>query len=459
MVDDATVGGPPDVPGLRHESLLGTGGFAEVHRYEQVALARSVAVKVLFGLGERAAEEFRAEAHVMARLSSHPSVVPIYQVGEAADGRQYLVMQLCPPPHLADRIRAGGLPVPAVLEAGVQLAGAVETAHRLGILHRDIKPANILFSEFGRPMLADFGIASSAAIEAPLHAFSPSWAPPEQIASGAATPACDVYSLSATLWAMLTGRAPDSAADPAATRRLIDRDDVPPLLQDALLTGLARDPARRYETALALGRNLQQVQHHLGLPVTPIELWDGRDGADTLIQVAPGTDDTDKDGKDTTVLVPLATRDDVVETPARSHPWAPPAPAGAPGPKSGPVVPGAPAGVVSPGSPAAAPWETPTRREGNGAAAALVGVVVIAALALVLGLYWLFDRDATSVDPPRGTSTTTSTTTSSLPPTEAPSTPAPTDTPLRETPVPSPPATTPGPSGSAPAELGTGGWG
>lgn len=212
-------------------------------------------------------------------------------MGEADDGRPYLVMQLCPPPHLDDRIRRGGLTVAEVLEVGVLLAGAVETAHRLGILHRDITPANILYTEFGRPALTDFGIASSAAIETPMRAFSPAWAPPGQVASGAAPPQVDVHALAVTLWAMLTGRPPERPHEAGDTRPDPGREDVPTLLGDVLLAGLARDPDDRYPTALALGRALQQVQHQLGRPVTQIELWQGERGDTTVTMpddVAPG---------------------------------------------------------------------------------------------------------------------------------------------------------------------------
>lgn len=291
MADDETLG-PPQIAGLSYQGLLGAGGFADVYRYEQTALGRDVAVKVIHGLGDAARAQFRAEASVMARLSSHPFVVPIYQVGESDDGRPYLVMQLCAKPTLAARLREQTLPVEDVVRFGVQLAGAVESAHRMGILHRDIKPANILFNEYGHPLLADFGIAQSTDHAQPLRAFTPSYAPPEQAAGMPSTAAVDVFGLCATLWAALTGEPPAGPVVAGATLAGLGRDDVPPALEDALLGGLSRDPADRHPTALALGRALQRVQSRLGMNVTAIELWDGSGHSPDTVEVPPPPSDS-----------------------------------------------------------------------------------------------------------------------------------------------------------------------
>ncbi|SJN24949.1 serine/threonine-protein kinase [Luteococcus japonicus] len=272
MSADETVG-PPLIPGLEYKALLGSGGFAHVYRYEQTVLGRDVAVKVIHGLDEAARRYFSSEASLMARLSSHPHVVPVYQVGVSDDDRPYLVMQLCPSPNLSQRLRNTPLPVAEVLQIGVQVAGAVETAHRLGILHRDIKPANILFSEYGRPLLADFGIAQSLEATAqPAPAFSPAWAPPEQAIGQGFEPNADVYSLCATLWAALTGKPPWGPSRPGAARGT-DRPDVPHSLEELLHAGLSEEPQRRPRSAVELARGLQRVQAQLGLTVTPVELW------------------------------------------------------------------------------------------------------------------------------------------------------------------------------------------
>lgn len=276
MSTDETIG-PPLITGLRYKSLLGSGGFAHVYRYEQTGLGRDVAVKVIHGFDDAARRYFSSEANLMARLSSHPHVVPVYQVGASDDGRPYLVMQLCPSPNLSQRLRAAPLPVATALEIGVQVAGAIETAHRLGILHRDIKPSNILFSEYGRPLLADFGIAQSleatAATAGQMPAFSPLWAPPEQAVGQGFAATADVYSLCSTLWATLTGRAPLGPTRPGLAPQTMARQDVPAELVELLRNGLAEDPSARPHSALELARGLQRIQAQLGLAVTPVELW------------------------------------------------------------------------------------------------------------------------------------------------------------------------------------------
>ncbi|WP_374945780.1 serine/threonine-protein kinase, partial [Agreia sp.] len=152
---------PPEIAGFTHEQLLGSGGFADVFLYEQRMPRRRVAIKVLLSeaLTEGARENFDAEANLMAQLSTHPSIVTIYQADIAPDGRPYLVMEYCSRPNLAARYRREKISVAEALRIGIQVAGAVETAHRAGILHRDIKPANILTTEYNRPALTDFGIS------------------------------------------------------------------------------------------------------------------------------------------------------------------------------------------------------------------------------------------------------------------------------------------------------------
>ena len=152
---------PPEIAGFTYLQLLGSGGFADVFLYEQRMPKRRVAIKVLLSeaLTEGARESFDAEANLMAQLSTHPSIVTIYQADIAGDGRPYLAMEYCPKPNLGARYRREKISVAEALRIGIQVAGAVETSHRAGILHRDIKPANILVTEYNRPALTDFGIS------------------------------------------------------------------------------------------------------------------------------------------------------------------------------------------------------------------------------------------------------------------------------------------------------------
>lgn len=281
--------GPPTLDGYRHLRRLGRGGFADVFLYEQQLPRREVAVKVLFADADAAVfARFTDEANIVAQLSSHPAIVPIYQAGVSDDGRPFLVLEYCPGPNLAARSAAAPLPVPEALKIGIQIAGAVETAHRAGILHRDIKPHNILTSAYGRAKLTDFGIAQTLAAARPDHetGLSVPWAPPELFEAGQPSVASDVYSLSATIYTLIAGRSPfeipggdnDHVAVMMRIARsavpVIDREDVPPQLFAVLEQGLAKDAEDRHPSALALARALHQVESALLLTPTAIDVFD-----------------------------------------------------------------------------------------------------------------------------------------------------------------------------------------
>lgn len=280
---------PPDLPGFTFVELLGSGGFADVFLYEQHLPKRRVAVKVL--LTERMTSgsiaEFTAEANVMAMLSTHPAIVTIHQAGVAGDGRPYLVMEYCSRPNLQARYRREPFSVAEALRVGVQVAAAVETAHRAGVLHRDIKPANILVTEYNRPALTDFGIASTTAGAADAGGLSIPWSPPEALAAVPTGDArSDVWSLGATVYSLLAGRSPFELVGHRNTgAELISRietlplpplgrPDAPPSLERVLERAMAKSPADRYDTALAFARALQKVQIESAHAVTPIDILD-----------------------------------------------------------------------------------------------------------------------------------------------------------------------------------------
>jgi serine/threonine protein kinase len=202
---------PPEIPGLSFVQRLGSGGFADVHLYRQELPQMLVAVKVLRTASGDLREQLVAEANTMAQLAEHPYIVTILRADVTEDGRPYLVMAYYPRPNLSARARSAPLSVPEVLRTGVQLASAVETAHRAGVLHRDIKPANVLVTSYGTPALADFGVAGRAGLvdHEDEVGVSVAWAPPEVLTGRSnGSVAADVYSLTATLFYLLTGRTP-----------------------------------------------------------------------------------------------------------------------------------------------------------------------------------------------------------------------------------------------------------
>ncbi|MGP6176347.1 serine/threonine-protein kinase [Microbacterium sp. A196] len=280
---------PPELPGFTYLQALGTGGFADVFLYEQQMPKRRVAVKVLLAdrISSGAAKEFADEANVMAMLSTHPAIVTIYQAGVAGDGRPYLVMEYCPRPNLQTRARKEPFSVAEALRVGIQVAGAVETAHRAGVLHRDIKPANILVTEYNRPALTDFGIASTTGSVGEATGMSIPWSPPEFFAENPQSGArSDVFALGATLYTLLAGRSPfERPGERNTSVDLIERiermplpalsrPDSPGSLQQVLERAMAKNPDARYPSAVAFARALQKVQIELSHSVTSIDIVD-----------------------------------------------------------------------------------------------------------------------------------------------------------------------------------------
>ncbi|NUR15941.1 MAG: protein kinase [Dermatophilaceae bacterium] len=303
-------GAPPKIPGLVFVQPLGSGGYADVFLYEQQSPRMPVAVKVLKseGLTDALRQQFVEEADTMAALGDHPYIVQVFRSGTSDDGRPYLVMKYYPPPNLAMRARAERFSVEDVLRTGIQLASAVETAHRAHITHRDIKPANVLISAYGAPGLTDFGIAGRGARDGDVEAettddvgVSVPWAPPEVLyGQSNGDERSDVYSLAATLWQLLVGRSPfevpggDNSAYALMPRirstapPRTGRQDVPAGLERLLAQAMAKDPAHRPASALEFARALQAVEQQQRLARTPIVVLDEQ-GHTTLVSQTQGS--------------------------------------------------------------------------------------------------------------------------------------------------------------------------
>ncbi|MBE7161985.1 MAG: serine/threonine protein kinase [Williamsia herbipolensis] len=284
---------PPVIAGFSPVHVLGSGGFADVFLYEQNMPRRQVAVKVLLDevVDDRVRQMFQSEANLMARLSTHPSILTVFQASVAADGRPYLVMELCSA-SLSERYRREPIPVSQVLSTGVRIGSALETAHREGVLHRDIKPSNILLTAYGNPVLSDFGIAATLGESDPDEPVGMSipWSAPEVlIDESRGTIQSEVYAIAATVFSLLAGRSPfevpggkNGAADLMARIdkggvKPTGRPDVPPSLERLLATSMSRRPQQRPATVIEFVRGLQQVEAELGLPQTPadvaVEAW------------------------------------------------------------------------------------------------------------------------------------------------------------------------------------------
>ncbi len=282
MDSRAPAGNPAQdrVVGGRYRLLspLGSGGMGTVWRAEDAVLGRHVAVKeVVFPHGlsddDRATlrERVRREARAAARLD-HPSAVTVYDVVEQ-DGQPWLVLELVEARTLSQVVRTDGpLSPQRTAEVGLAVLGALEAAHRQGIVHRDVKPANVLLgdrSTGSRVVLTDFGIATTAGdpsiTSTGLLLGSPSFIAPERARGATPGPPSDLWSLGATLFTAVEGRPPYDRGEPLTTLTAVVTDDRDPYVAagplvpvlDGLLTP---DPALRLDAGAAR-RLLQDVAH------------------------------------------------------------------------------------------------------------------------------------------------------------------------------------------------------
>ena len=262
---------------------LGAGGMGEVYRARDIRLDRTVAIKVLpkqLSNDPVSKQRFEREAKTISSLN-HPHICVLYDVGHQ-EGIDYLVMECIEGESLAERLQKGPLPLDQVLKYGAQISFALDQAHRSGVVHRDLKPGNIMLTPTGAKLL-DFGLAKPSAPLATAVTLTAAKQPssvteqgtivgtfqymsPEQIEGKELDGRCDIFSLGAVLYEMLTGqRAFQGKSQLSIASAILERDPAPissitpatpPVLDHAIRRCLAKDPEERWQTARDLALEL-----------------------------------------------------------------------------------------------------------------------------------------------------------------------------------------------------------
>jgi serine/threonine protein kinase len=303
----------PEVAGYEVLDVLGRGGMGVVYRARQLALQRTVALKmVLTGsqAGPKDLARFRAEVAALARLQ-HPNIVQIYDVGEAA-GRPYFVLEFVAGGSLAQHLHGTPQPARPAAQLVETLARAVHAAHALGVIHRDLKPANILLKDEREagdvsgdlsplasrlaslvPKITDFGLAKCAGGDGEASGLrgptvtgellgTPKYMAPEQamVPRQPVGPAADVYALGAILYELLTGRPPLTGETALATVLQVLHNEpvsvtslqpnVPRDLETICLKCLRKDPRQRYGSALELAEDVQRFLRDEPIRARPV---------------------------------------------------------------------------------------------------------------------------------------------------------------------------------------------
>jgi Tol biopolymer transport system component len=267
-------------------SLLGAGGMGEVYRARDTRLDRTVAIKVLpqhLSGSAEVRQRFEREAKTISQLS-HPHICALYDVGREGEN-EYLVMELLEGETLSDRLAKGSLPLDQTLRSGVEIADALDKAHRQGIVHRDLKPANVMITKSGVKLL-DFGLAKAmapAAQQSSLTALPTQqgltqegtilgtfqYMAPEQLEGKEADGRTDIFAFGAVLYEMATGRKAFSAPSQASLITAIMSSEPAPIssvqptspaaLDRVVRTCLAKDPEERWQSASDLKRELRWI--------------------------------------------------------------------------------------------------------------------------------------------------------------------------------------------------------
>jgi serine/threonine protein kinase len=274
--------------GLSEPVLIGSGLGARVYRARDDVLGRMVAVKLFrqhWAEDPQRRERFLAECAVATRLGAHPAVATIHSAGITPGGQPWMCMEWAAGGSVAAALRDGPLEPARALRLAAVVADCLAWAHSLDppVFHRDVKPGNILLAEPDRPLLADFGVSTSvghAQSSVTAQEFTQLYAAPEVLQSGRFGAASEVWSLTATLFEMMTGDPPFPTGDGEGVGAFIARvhaglpeaaipAGVPAPIADLLREGLVVDRAERLATVADWAVRIRQVQAALGHPLTP----------------------------------------------------------------------------------------------------------------------------------------------------------------------------------------------
>lgn len=255
--------------------IIGRGGMATVYRAQQSSMSRLVALKILprqFINDEAYIMRFNREVKIIAQLE-HRNIVPVHDYGEQ-DGQPYIVMRYMSGGSIDEQLNNGALPLDAVVKLIEQIAPALDYAHSKNVLHRDMKPSNILLDDNGGAYLTDFGIARimgdptvSTATQGVIG--TPSYMSPEQAQGQKLDSRSDIYSLGVMIFEMTTGKRPFESDTPygvavkhvtePAPRPSTFNANIPPAVEDVILTAMRKRADERYTNGAALTEALRQA--------------------------------------------------------------------------------------------------------------------------------------------------------------------------------------------------------
>ncbi len=261
-----------DVGRYRLEKILGEGGMGVVYLGVDVERGWRVAIKVLSKQTDDSMQRFRAEARAVS-LISHGSIVNLIDVAELPDGRPYMVMELVEGTSLRDHAPTAS--VGEIVRICGEVLEALEAAHAIGIVHRDLKPDNVMVTRAGHAKVLDFGVAKLAPgvgggntprTKEGLTMGTPAYMAPEQVTGSAVDARTDVYTMGVVLFEALTGQRPFNVGSDVEVMRA-HRDKAPPRpralvpsipasVEDVILRALAKDPAKRFQSAREMAKSL-----------------------------------------------------------------------------------------------------------------------------------------------------------------------------------------------------------